>query len=179
VPTFPNLFLIVGPNMATGHASLLFAIEVQVNLIAQLITPILRREVAAVAITRDVCATYNDKIQRRLAGTNFMQCSSWYRLDMTGVNFAIFPGPMALLWWWARKPVWSRYELVGGEAWLRARRRRQFTVSVLWVIGLLLIASVIFHPALLKRVPYIQTPAFVQTVDFAQLWVYGLWERIR
>ena len=170
--------MIVGPNVASGHASVVFAIETHVNLIAQLIRPILRREVCAVAIKRDVCAAYNALVQRRLAETTFAGCTSYYRAGMTGPNFIIFPGAMGLLWWWARTPVWSRYELVGGEAWVRARRRRKLVRAILVPVALLVVV-VTFRPDLLKRVPYVQTPVFVETVDSTHLWINGLWERVR
>jgi hypothetical protein len=173
--------MIVGPNVGTGHASVVFAIETQVNLIMQLITPILNREIAAIAIKRDVCTAYNERIQRGLAKTTFTRCMSYYRIGMSGTNILMFPGPLGLLWWWSRKPVWGAYEVVGGEAWLRARRRRKLIRSFLWPVGVLVVA-VALHPDLLKRVPYLQTQtqtqAFVQTIDSARLWIKGLWERL-
>ena len=178
MPTFPNLFMVAGPNIASGHASVVFAIETQVALIAQLVRPVLRRDVAAVAVTRGACAAYNAALQRRLAATTFTRCASYYRAGRTGANFVIFPGPMGLLWWWARTPVWSCYALVGGAAWRRARRRRRLVRSVLVPVALVVVA-VAFRPDLLKRVPYIQTPVFVGTVDSAHLWINGLWERLR
>jgi hypothetical protein len=187
IPTFPNLFMVVGPNVASGHASVVFAIETHVNLIAQLIRPVLRREVGAVAVRRDACADYNARIQRRLAATTFAGCASYYRAGGTGgagtgTNFVIFPGAMALLWWWARTPVWSAYELVGGEAWVRARRRRvlvrRVLVLVLGPAGLLAVALA-FRPEVLKRVPYIQTLGFVETVDATHGWIHVLWEKVR
>ena len=177
VPTFPNLFTLMGPNLASGHASVVFAIETQVSLIAQLITPVLRREISAVAIRHDPCDAYNTLVQRRLAQTTFTRCTSFYRLGMSGTNIVIFPGPIGLLWWWARTPVWSRYELVGGDAWRRARRRRKLAGVFLWPVGLLLVA-VILHPDLFKRVPYLQTPAFVPIVDSAHFWIIELWQRL-
>lgn len=144
----------------------------------QLIKPILRHEITTVSIKRDVCNAYNEMIQQRLAETTFTGCMSYYRFGMSGTNFVIFPGPMGLLWWWARKPVWSRYELAGSEVWLRARRRRNLIKTILLLVGLLTMA-VVFRPDLLKRVPYIQTPAFVQTVDSAHFWINGLLEGLR
>ena len=91
----------------------------------------------------------------------------------------MFPGPLGLLWWWSRKPVWSVYELVGGEAWLRARHRRKLIRSFLWPVGALIVA-VTFYPDSLKWVPYLQTltQPFAQTIDSAHLWIRGLWERL-
>ena len=76
--------------------------------------------------------------------------------------------------------MWGLYELVGGEAWLRGRQRRKLIRSFLWAVGTLVVA-VIFHPDLLKRVPYVQTrtQAFVQLADSARFWIKGLWERLR
>ena len=179
IPTFPNLFMVFGPNVASGHASILFVIETQVNLIMQLIKPILHREIAAITIKRDACDAYNERIQRRLGKTTFTQCMSYYRFGMSGTNFVIFPGPVGLLWWWSRKPDWSRYELVDGEAWSRARRRRKLVRSVLCLVGLLIFVAVTCHPDLLKWVPYLQTMALVQSIDSAHLWVNGQWERLR
>lgn len=182
MPTFPNLFLVVGPNAATGHASVVFAIETHVNLIAQLMQPVLQHAVRAVGVSRAACGAYNAALQRRLAASTFAACASYYRAGRTGTNFVIFPGPMGLLWWWARAPVWSRYELVGGAAWVRARRRRTLVRLVLVPIVLVVVAvtvAVTVRPDLLKRVPYIQTPAFVDTVDSTHLWIHGLWERVR
>lgn len=182
MPTFPNLFLVVGPNAATGHASVVFAIETHVNLIAQLMRPVLQRAVRAVGVSRAACGAYNAALQRRLAASTFAACASYYRAGRTGTNFVIFPGPMGLLWWWARAPVWSRYELVGGAAWVRARRRRTLVRLVLVPIVLVVVAmtmAVTVRPDLLKRVPYIQTPAFVDTVDSTHLWIHGLWGRVR
>ena len=180
MPTFPNFFMVVGPNVGTGHSSVLFAIETQVNLITQLIKPILHREISAIAIKREVCNAYNEMIQRRLAKMSYAHCTSYYRVDMTGDNILMFPGPMGLLWWWSREPVWSLYELVGGEAWMRVRRRRRLIRSLLLPVGILVVA-VTLHPNLLDRVPYLQTQtqALVQTVDSARLWINGLWERLR
>ena len=77
--------------------------------------------------------------------------------------------------------MWGVYELVGGEKWLRARRRRKLIRSFLWPVGVLIIA-VAFHPDLLKRVPYVQTQArtqaFMQTVESARVWIKGLWEKL-
>ena len=57
--------MVIGPNSGTGHASLVFAIETQVNLITQLIRPILHHEISAISIKRDVCIAYNEMIQPR------------------------------------------------------------------------------------------------------------------
>ena len=172
--------MLVGPNVGTGHSSVLFAIETQVNLITQLIKPVLHREISAIAIKRDVCITYNEMIQGRLANMSYAHCMSYYRLNMSGANVLMFPGPVGLLWWWSREPVWGLYELVGGEAWLRARRRRALIRPFLWAVGIL-VAAVIFHPDLLKRVPCLQprAQAFVQSADSARFWIKGLWEGLR
>ena len=77
--------------------------------------------------------------------------------------------------------MWSVYELVDGEAWLRARRRRKLVKSFLWPVGALIVA-VTFYPDSSKRLPYLRTltltQPFAQTIDSAHLWIRGLWERL-
>ncbi|KAH9825645.1 L-lysine 6-monooxygenase (NADPH-requiring) [Teratosphaeria destructans] len=43
VPGFPNFFTLMGPNTVTGHHSVIYTVECQINFLVRLITPILRR----------------------------------------------------------------------------------------------------------------------------------------
>ncbi|KAF9009702.1 hypothetical protein BDQ17DRAFT_1421862 [Cyathus striatus] len=61
IPGFPNFFTIFGPNTATGHTSVIFTNEVQVQYILQVIKPILDRKVLALEVTRQATDAYNEK----------------------------------------------------------------------------------------------------------------------
>jgi len=123
VPNFPNHFMLLGPNTAGGHASVIFNEEVQIQHAMQLIKPILAGEVRSFAVREEVSAKYNSWIQKRLVRTVWNFCDSFYRRESTdGKNFTTFPGHVSLFWWLARSPRHSDYEIVGGERWQHMQR---------------------------------------------------------
>ena len=42
MPNFPNFFILMGPNTVTGHLSVIYTVECQINFILSLITPIIK-----------------------------------------------------------------------------------------------------------------------------------------
>ncbi|KAF8071788.1 hypothetical protein FPV67DRAFT_1651086 [Lyophyllum atratum] len=132
VPGFPNFYLIggtccdlhplectrvnmydhVGPNTATGHTSVIFTEEVQINYILQLIKPILERRISSIDVTARATDKYDRKIQARLSRSVFVGCNSWYRVAGSGKVSNIFPGAAALFWWWLWRPIWADYDVV-------------------------------------------------------------------
>jgi cation diffusion facilitator CzcD-associated flavoprotein CzcO len=92
VAGFPNLFLLVGPNMGLGHSSIIFMIEAQLNYVAGALGHMRRTHATRLEVRRAAQAAYNDRLQRKLAGTiwNTGGCSSWY-LDRNGRNSTIWP----------------------------------------------------------------------------------------
>ena len=91
VAGFPNLFLMLGPNTATGHTSTLLYIEPQVSFVLRAMQEVRRRQCRWLDVKPDTMAAFNDELQRRLAPTVWMQCQSWYRAA-SGCNLAIWPG---------------------------------------------------------------------------------------
>ncbi|TFK35452.1 hypothetical protein BDQ12DRAFT_688167 [Crucibulum laeve] len=135
IPGFPNFFTIFGPNTATGHTSVIYTNEVQVNYIIQLIQPILARKVSSVEVKTGPTDKYNDKIHARLSQSVFTQCLSWYRVGGEGKITNIFPGAATTFWLWLRKPNWDHYTGVGMEGWRslvkRKQRLRQITLILM------------------------------------------------
>ncbi len=88
---FPNLFLLMGPNTALGHNSVVLMIEAQIGFVMSALAArggdVL--EVRAAAQRAD-----NDWLQQRLVGTvwNSGGCSSWYRHPVSGRNATLWPG---------------------------------------------------------------------------------------
>ncbi|KAH8116828.1 FAD/NAD-binding domain-containing protein [Phellopilus nigrolimitatus] len=139
VPGFPNFFTLMGPNTATGHASIIFSEEAtgaDINYALQLLKPIIEKKAQSFTVRASATEAYNAMLQRRLSGSVFTACTSYYRQGATGKNIAIFPGPLLLFWWWTLRPRWDDYEARGAEAWKKERRHK----SLLRV--LLLIAAV-------------------------------------
>ncbi|KZV62264.1 FAD/NAD(P)-binding domain-containing protein [Peniophora sp. CONT] len=142
VPHFPNLFMLLGPNTASGHASVIFNEEVQIDHALQLMRPILQGKADAFEVKESVFTQYNEWIQKHLARSVWEHCRSWYRgRTQVGRNHMIFPGPVTLFWWLARKARFSDYIATGAERFERERRTKRWvqvsTFSVLAVFVVL------------------------------------------
>jgi cation diffusion facilitator CzcD-associated flavoprotein CzcO len=93
VSGFPNLFMVLGPNVGNGHTSATILIEAQVQLAIDTLKGLEREGAVSADVRPDVQAAFNEEVQRRLAGTvwNAGGCRSYY-LDRNGRNSTIFPG---------------------------------------------------------------------------------------
>ncbi len=91
VPGFPNLFLMLGPNTATGHTSTLLYIEPGARWVLSALQQVRQRNARWVAVRASAEAAFNQALQARLQGLVWNGCRSWYRAD-SGLNFALWPG---------------------------------------------------------------------------------------
>lgn len=91
VAGFPNLFLMLGPNTATGHTSTLLFIEPQLQFVLRAMQALESRGSRWLDVRADSMQAFNEELQRRLQGSVWTQCRSWYRAD-NGRNVAIWPG---------------------------------------------------------------------------------------
>jgi len=142
VPGFPNFFMLFGPNTGTGHTSVLYTTEIQVDYIIQLIKPILERQVSSVEVKTDPTDRYNAKIHGLLNKSLFTQCLSWYRVGGEGKITNIFPGSATTFWWWLRKPNWDHFTGVGTDTWRDNLRRKRFASIIRYLCLASLIALV-------------------------------------
>ncbi|MEK8033580.1 NAD(P)/FAD-dependent oxidoreductase [Ideonella sp. DXS29W] len=92
VPGFPNFFLMLGPNTATGHTSTLLFIEPGVDHAIACMQAVRSGRHRWVQVREAIFRQHNDELQRRLAGSVWAQCRSWYRMDSNGRVVALFPG---------------------------------------------------------------------------------------
>jgi cation diffusion facilitator CzcD-associated flavoprotein CzcO len=69
VAGFPNLFVIIGPNTALGHNSMVFMIESQLNYLMGCLEAMRTRGVSTVEVRSDAVAAFNDEIDRAMQGT--------------------------------------------------------------------------------------------------------------
>jgi cation diffusion facilitator CzcD-associated flavoprotein CzcO len=92
VAGFPNLFLLVGPNTALGHTSIVLMIEAQAGYVAEALRRMDADGIAAIEPTSAAERAYADRMQRELSGTvwNSGGCASWY-LDDHGRNTTLWP----------------------------------------------------------------------------------------
>ena len=91
VPGFPNMFLLLGPNTATGHTSTLLYIEPEVRHAMACMRAVRAGGHRWIDVRPEVCTAHNDALQARLQGSVWSLCRSWYRAD-NGRITALFPG---------------------------------------------------------------------------------------
>jgi hypothetical protein len=108
VAGFPNLFLMLGPNTATGHTSTLLFIEPEVRHAIACMQAVRDGGHRSIEVTADAMADHNRALQRRLDGSVWSQCSSWYRMD-NGKIIALFPGFTAEYVEAVQKPDFSHH----------------------------------------------------------------------
>jgi cation diffusion facilitator CzcD-associated flavoprotein CzcO len=92
VAGFPNLFLLLGPNTALGHTSVVIMIESQIAYVGEALAAMHRAEASSLDVRLPVQEKYNAALQQELDVTvwNSGGCRSWYR-DEHGRNFALWP----------------------------------------------------------------------------------------
>lgn len=110
VPGFPNLFLMLGPNTATGHTSTLLYVEPQVRFVIDAIGRTAAAGRKTFAVRRDAFDLHNASLQARLQGSVWSQCRSWYRTE-SGRITALWPGFTAEYVRGLTRPDWREYDI--------------------------------------------------------------------
>ncbi|PCG93590.1 Hypothetical protein PENO1_082750 [Penicillium occitanis (nom. inval.)] len=76
---FPNFFILLGPNSATGHTSALMAAENSINYALRILKPVLMGDVASVNLKQKAEDDYVYKVQGALRERVWnADCASWY-----------------------------------------------------------------------------------------------------
>jgi cation diffusion facilitator CzcD-associated flavoprotein CzcO len=92
VAGFPNLFLLLGPNTALGHSSVVFMIEAQIGYVMQALAALESYGARSLEVRRVAQERYNAELHAQLDETvwNRGGCRAWYR-DADGKNFTLWP----------------------------------------------------------------------------------------
>jgi cation diffusion facilitator CzcD-associated flavoprotein CzcO len=123
VSGFPNLFLIVGPNTGLGHTSMVVMIEAQVRYVLDAIKTMRDRGLVTVDVRPDSQASYNARLQERLARTVWASgCKSWY-LTRSGKNTTLWPGSTVEFAYRTRRFDAEAYDVAPRSA-VRTRTKR-------------------------------------------------------
>lgn len=105
----PNMFLVAGPNSATGHASVVMALENCCSYIMKVTQPILAGKYASVEVLPKAYDNWFVTVQKKLStavfGTKFGGCVSWYTEE--GVNLTAYPWSQIVYWWRMNHPKWN------------------------------------------------------------------------
>jgi hypothetical protein len=93
VAGYPNYFMLLGPNTATGHTSVLLLAEAQINYIVDCLEHLHRHGLSSCEIRSERQQAFNRDLREREAGTVWTSggCGSWY-LDADGGTSVIWPG---------------------------------------------------------------------------------------
>lgn len=107
--SFPNFFMMYGPNTNLGHNSILFMLECQSNYIVRCIERTRARRGGSMEVLPDVFATYNTRIQEELRDTVWAKVeASWYKTKSGRITNNWY-GPTWKYWLATRRPDFSVY----------------------------------------------------------------------
>jgi cyclohexanone monooxygenase len=92
IPGFPNFFMIVGPNTALGHSSMVQIIEAQIDYVRGAIKTLREQDLGALEPSPQAHDRWNESVQRSMKHTIWVTggCHSWY-LDEHGRNTVTWP----------------------------------------------------------------------------------------
>lgn len=93
VPSFPNMFLMYGPNTNTSGGSIIVYLEAQAGYIRQAVEQLRERGAGGMQVRAQVEASSDRELQARFEGTAWLDCDSWYR-DQHGRIVTNWPGYM-------------------------------------------------------------------------------------
>lgn len=109
----PNLFMIAGPNSATGHSSVVLAAENAAKYFSLLAPKVLSGDYKSISVKTNKYYDWFNEVQSELKrcvfGSEFGGCSSWYTEN--GVNSTAYPYSQIQFWWTMRHPQWDDLEL--------------------------------------------------------------------
>ncbi|KAG2019071.1 hypothetical protein GB937_005362 [Aspergillus fischeri] len=104
---FPNFFMLLGPNAATGHTSAMMAAENSINYALRVLKPVLTGDAASVELKpkaeNDYVYWVQDALNERVWNAG---CVSWYLNDRKW-NSMSYPWTQAHYWWRSLFPTWS------------------------------------------------------------------------
>ncbi|KAL1887666.1 hypothetical protein Sste5346_010061 [Sporothrix stenoceras] len=117
---FPNFFILLGPNAATGHTSAIMAAENSINFALRVIKPVLDGQCAQVDLKASAEEAYDDNLQTALSKTVWNSgCQSWYvqgsddqksRGTKKTRNAMSYPYSQAHYWYRSLFPTWADWQ---------------------------------------------------------------------
>ncbi|KAJ5895919.1 uncharacterized protein N7473_005318 [Penicillium subrubescens] len=97
---FPNFFYVLGPNSGKGHTSTIYSIENYIDLIVQVIAPVIRDQSTFVEVKADSEKKYNETLHEAIGKTIFNNsCFSYFIDQKTQKNWFIYPWSSFDMWY--------------------------------------------------------------------------------
>lgn len=110
VPSFPNMFVMYGPNTNLGVGSIVYMLESQARYITELVGELDRRPGTYFDVKADVAQRFDEELHARLGKSVWTLCSSWYR-NAAGRIPNNWPGTMTAYRRRTRKPDLADYDI--------------------------------------------------------------------
>jgi hypothetical protein len=126
IPHFPNFFVLMGPNTVTGHLSVIYTVECQINFTLRLLSPILKSlpsyrshsllptlstPPATVEVLPSAAAMDFEWTQREAKKLVWASgCSNWAIDPKTGLNNMMYPDWQFMFW--LRSIFWRKQDFV-------------------------------------------------------------------
>ncbi|KAE8370649.1 hypothetical protein BDV27DRAFT_167514 [Aspergillus caelatus] len=127
---FPNFFMLLGPNAATGHTSAMMAAENSINYALRILKPVLDGDAASVEVTtkaeHDYAYWVQDALSKRVWNAG---CVSWYLNDKKW-NSMSYPWTQGHYWWRSLFPTWSDWTIKCLAQELRAQNAPKVRTSL-------------------------------------------------
>ena len=94
VSGFPNFFILLGPNTALGHNSVVLMSEAQVGYVMDCLRLMHKCGSQVMEVKAEAQQRFVEELRKRLAGTVWESggCRSWYQDAKTGESPVIWPG---------------------------------------------------------------------------------------
>jgi cation diffusion facilitator CzcD-associated flavoprotein CzcO len=88
VAGYPNYFMLVGPNTATGHTSVLLFLEAQLEYVLQCLRHVERTGARTIEVREAKQHAFSESIREQLEGTVWLLggCNSWYLNERGGTS---------------------------------------------------------------------------------------------
>jgi len=115
VADFPNMFTVIGPNTASGHFSIIFMAECNVEFILKILKPFLKaKNGGVVEVTEEGEKEDVDWVQGQLKECIWNEGEAgWYADKDTKHNPTIYPHYQMNYWWRTLTPKWTDFRLSG------------------------------------------------------------------
>ncbi|KAF2190598.1 FAD/NAD(P)-binding domain-containing protein [Zopfia rhizophila CBS 207.26] len=111
ISSFPNMFMMLGPNAAIGSGSLTMMIESVGDYIIKSIRKIQKDNIASMVVKEEREDDFTEYVDAYFEKTVFMEeCRSWYRNGKTGAVVGLWPGSTLHCVECMRSPRWEDFE---------------------------------------------------------------------
>jgi len=131
VPKFPNYYMMLGPNTAPGHASVIFQIEVQADYITQCVLAMQKNDIKILEVKEAAAEVYDNWLAPRLRSTVWTTASGFYHVnhDKNARITTNWPATVLSYFWQNACPIWADY--VGAEELAKKQTpfRRMWTTT--------------------------------------------------